>query len=121
MGIPLYFRDLAARNILVDAAGVLKVADFGLSRAGVYVHTRSNPVPLRWLAPEAILHSQYCNASDVWAFAVLLWEIATLGESLLHKIKSSTLCNIGRVLSEGGIKSVRNRRRASCKTMYSSF
>ncbi|KAL0839049.1 hypothetical protein ABMA28_017036 [Loxostege sticticalis] len=72
-------RDLAARNILVDAAGVLKVADFGLSRSGVYVHTRSRPVPLRWLAPEAILLSQYCSASDVWAFAVLLWEIATLG------------------------------------------
>ncbi|KAJ0176795.1 hypothetical protein K1T71_007974 [Dendrolimus kikuchii] len=72
-------RDLAARNILVDAAGVLKVADFGLSRSGVYVHTRSRPVPLRWLAPESIIHSQYCSASDVWAFAVLLWEIATLG------------------------------------------
>ncbi|KAJ8721903.1 hypothetical protein PYW08_004305 [Mythimna loreyi] len=72
-------RDLAARNILVDGAGLLKVADFGLSRSGVYVHTRSRPVPLRWLAPEAILHSQYCGASDVWAFAVLLWEIATLG------------------------------------------
>ncbi|XP_068633576.1 fibroblast growth factor receptor 3-like [Battus philenor] len=72
-------RDLAARNILVDGAGVLKVADFGLSRSGVYVHTRSRPVPLRWLAPEAIFHAQYCSASDVWAFAVLLWEIATLG------------------------------------------
>ncbi|KAH9631310.1 hypothetical protein HF086_012561 [Spodoptera exigua] len=72
-------RDLAARNILVDGSGLLKVADFGLSRSGVYVHTRARPVPLRWLAPEAILHSQYCSASDVWAFAVLLWEIATLG------------------------------------------
>ncbi|XP_063383588.1 fibroblast growth factor receptor 4-like [Cydia fagiglandana] len=72
-------RDLAARNILVDGAGTLKVADFGLSRSGVYVHTRARPVPLRWLAPEAILHAQYCSASDVWAFAVLLWEIATLG------------------------------------------
>ncbi|XP_037294432.1 fibroblast growth factor receptor 3-like isoform X1 [Manduca sexta] len=72
-------RDLAARNILVDGVGLLKVADFGLSRSGVYVHTRSCPVPLRWLAPEAILHSQYCSKSDVWAFAVLLWEIATLG------------------------------------------
>ncbi|KAJ2948936.1 hypothetical protein O0L34_g5871 [Tuta absoluta] len=72
-------RDLAARNILVDGAGILKVADFGLSRSGIYVHTRSRPVPLRWLAPEAIIHSQYSNATDVWAFAVLLWEIATLG------------------------------------------
>ncbi|VVD05873.1 unnamed protein product, partial [Leptidea sinapis] len=47
--------------------------------SGIYVHTRSRPVPLRWLAPEAIFASQYSSASDVWAFAVLLWEIATLG------------------------------------------
>ncbi|KAG7308819.1 hypothetical protein JYU34_006055 [Plutella xylostella] len=72
-------RDLAARNILVDGKGLLKVADFGLSRSGIYVHTRPRPVPLRWLAPEAIVNAQYCSASDVWAFAVLLWEIATLG------------------------------------------
>ncbi|XP_052741513.1 proto-oncogene tyrosine-protein kinase receptor Ret-like [Bicyclus anynana] len=73
-------RDLAARNILVDGAGLLKVADFGLSRSGVYViHSKSKPVPLRWLAPEAIFNAKYCSASDVWAFAVLLWEIATLG------------------------------------------
>lgn len=63
----------------MDGSGVLKVADFGLSRSGVYVHTRARPVPLRWLAPEAIVQAQYCSASDVWAFAVLLWEIATLG------------------------------------------
>ncbi|XP_045773349.1 fibroblast growth factor receptor 3-like [Maniola jurtina] len=73
-------RDLAARNILVDGAGLLKVADFGLSRSGVYViHSRSRPVPLRWLAPEAIFRAKYCSSTDVWAFAVLLWEIATLG------------------------------------------
>ncbi|CAG4940699.1 unnamed protein product [Parnassius apollo] len=71
--------DLAACNILVDSAGILKVADFGLSRPGVYVQTRARSVPLRWLAPEAIFHAQYCSASDVWAFAVLLWQIATLG------------------------------------------
>ncbi|CAB3261227.1 unnamed protein product [Arctia plantaginis] len=92
-------RDLAARNILVDGAGLLKVADFGLSRSGIYVHTRSRPVPLRWLAPEAIVHSQYCSASDVWAFAVLLWEIATLGGFPYAELSNY---QVPPFLSEGG-------------------
>ncbi|XP_041979249.1 fibroblast growth factor receptor 4-like isoform X2 [Aricia agestis] len=92
-------RDLAARNILVDGAGVLKVADFGLSRSGVYVHTRARPVPLRWLAPEAIYSSQYCSASDVWAFAVLLWEIATLGGFPYAELSNQ---KVPQFLTEGG-------------------
>ncbi|XP_032517317.2 fibroblast growth factor receptor 3-like isoform X2 [Danaus plexippus] len=92
-------RDLAARNILVDGAGVLKVADFGLSRSGVYVHTRLKPVPLRWLAPEAIYSSKYCSASDVWAFAVLLWEIATLGGFPYAELSNH---QIPQFLSNGG-------------------
>ncbi|CAH2096450.1 unnamed protein product [Euphydryas editha] len=92
-------RDLAARNILVDGAGVLKVADFGLSRSGVYVHTRSRPVPLRWLAPEAIYSSKYCSASDVWAFAVLLWEIATLGGFPYAELSNQAVPHF---LTEGG-------------------
>ncbi|XP_046965857.1 fibroblast growth factor receptor 3-like [Vanessa cardui] len=92
-------RDLAARNILVDGAGVLKVADFGLSRSGVYVHTRSRPVPLRWLAPEAIYNSKYWSASDVWAFAVLLWEIATLGGFPYAELSNR---EVPQFLTEGG-------------------
>ncbi|XP_067002326.2 vascular endothelial growth factor receptor 1 isoform X2 [Anabrus simplex] len=72
-------RDLAARNVLIDEHKTLKISDFGLSRSGVYVNTRRNKVPLRWLSVEAMRDHLYSNKSDVWAFGVVLWEIGTLG------------------------------------------
>lgn len=72
-------RDLAARNILIDARKTLKISDFGLSRAGIYVNTKTKKLPLRWLSIEAIRDNLYSSSSDVWAFAVVLWEIGTLG------------------------------------------
>lgn len=72
-------RDLATRNILIDDRKRLKISDFGLSRNGVYVTTKSKKVPLRWLSIEAIRRSLYSSKSDVWAFGVVLWEIGTLG------------------------------------------
>lgn len=72
-------RDLAARNILIDGQKRLKISDFGLSRCGVYVTTKMKKRPLRWLSIEAIRRSLYSSKSDVWAFGVVMWEIATLG------------------------------------------
>ncbi|CAB3403016.1 unnamed protein product [Caenorhabditis bovis] len=72
-------RDLAARNILVGTGKVLKISDFGMSRPGVYIKMSKGVIPLRWLSPEAIRENTYSSKSDVWAYAVLLWEIATLG------------------------------------------
>lgn len=37
-------------------------------------------VPLRWLSIEAMKDNLYSSKSDVWAFAILLWEIGTLGK-----------------------------------------
>ncbi|XP_049808996.1 uncharacterized protein LOC126252171 [Schistocerca nitens] len=72
-------RDLAARNILIDEHKTLKISDFGLSRSGIYVNTRGKKVPLRWLSVEAIRDNLYSSKSDVWAYAIVLWEIGTLG------------------------------------------
>lgn len=36
-------------------------------------------VPLRWLSLEAIKREITTSKSDVWSFAVVLWEIGTLG------------------------------------------
>ena len=37
------------------------------------------PLPLRWMAPPAIIERMLLPESDVWAFGVVFWEILTLG------------------------------------------
>lgn len=34
---------------------------------------------MRWLSVEAMKDNLYSSKSDVWAFAIVLWEIGTLG------------------------------------------
>eukprot|EP00240_Pyramimonas_obovata_P003728 CAMPEP_0118957862 /NCGR_PEP_ID=MMETSP1169-20130426/62326_1 /TAXON_ID=36882 /ORGANISM="Pyramimonas obovata, Strain CCMP722" /LENGTH=362 /DNA_ID=CAMNT_0006905965 /DNA_START=247 /DNA_END=1331 /DNA_ORIENTATION=- len=85
-------RDLAARNVLVfedlnpaDPSSVrVKVSDFGLSRPSCYYQRTAtgaggDALPVRYMPPEAIQRNKWSEKSDVWAFGVLLWEVAALG------------------------------------------
>uniref|UniRef100_A0A8C3SV73 Tyrosine-protein kinase n=1 Tax=Chelydra serpentina TaxID=8475 RepID=A0A8C3SV73_CHESE len=77
-------RDLAARNCLVGENHVVKVADFGLSRlmtGDTYTAHAGAKFPIKWTAPESLAYNTFSIKSDVWAFGVLLWEIATYGMS----------------------------------------
>ncbi|RCN31999.1 kinase domain protein [Ancylostoma caninum] len=71
-------RDLKPQNLLVDENGVIKVADFGLSRSinvpiRVYTH---EVVTLWYRAPEILLGAnRYAAAIDVWAIGCILAEI----------------------------------------------
>lgn len=82
--IKFFFVDLAARNVLVNASLVCKIADFGLSReienASDAYTTRGGKIPVRWTAPEAIAFRKFTSASDVWSYGVVLWEVMSYGE-----------------------------------------
>ncbi|KRY85101.1 Tyrosine-protein kinase PR2 [Trichinella pseudospiralis] len=82
----LIHRDLAARNILVFSLELVKVADFGLSRAlgagEEYYHSNVSvnlKLPIAWCAPECITYLKFTSASDVWSFGVTMWELFTYG------------------------------------------
>eukprot|EP00035_Acanthoeca_spectabilis_P016594 m.342100 g.342100 ORF g.342100 m.342100 type:complete len:447 (-) comp16545_c0_seq67:975-2315(-) len=84
-------RDIAARNILVDATCTCKVSDFGMSEAvsadkdgsdyaANYVKLAGGELPVRWSAIEVLMDTKYSKASDVWSFGVLVYEVMTLGQ-----------------------------------------
>ncbi|CAL5042439.1 unnamed protein product [Urochloa decumbens] len=77
----VYHRDVKPDNILVDGAGKIKVADFGLSaladadRREAPLHTVCG-TPM-FIAPEVFLRRGYDGAkADVWACGVVLFALA---------------------------------------------
>jgi len=78
-------RDLGARNLLVaniDELYVVKISDFGLSRevSDSYYLASDGIFAVKWAAPETIAHRYFSHKSDVWSFAVVLWEIFEYGK-----------------------------------------
>ena len=62
---------------------VAKVSDFGLTVNGytaTHRYIKEGPMPIRYLAPEALERGRYSEKSDVWAFGVMAWELLTDGK-----------------------------------------
>ena len=69
--LPFFFRDIAARNVLVSSHDCVKLADFGLSRVveeQSYYKASKGKLPIKWMAPESINFRRFTTASDVWMF-----------------------------------------------------
>uniref|UniRef100_A0A673N7L8 non-specific protein-tyrosine kinase n=1 Tax=Sinocyclocheilus rhinocerous TaxID=307959 RepID=A0A673N7L8_9TELE len=86
-GMNMVHRDIAVRNVLVATPESVKLGDFGLSRYiedEEYYKASVTRLPIKWMAPESINFRRFTAASDVWMFAVCVWEIMSRGKQPFH-------------------------------------
>ncbi|SCZ99229.1 BZ3500_MvSof-1268-A1-R1_Chr3-1g05891 [Microbotryum saponariae] len=71
-------RDLKPQNLLIDKAGNLKIADFGLARAfGIPLRTYTHEIVTLWYRPPCVLLGgrRYTTAVDVWSVGTIFAEM----------------------------------------------
>ncbi|XP_056005151.1 uncharacterized protein LOC125660370 isoform X3 [Ostrea edulis] len=81
--IDIVHKDLAARNCVVCDDDRVQVSDAGFSwdlypEEYMYDDRREKYLPVRWMAPESLSSGYYDKSSDVWSYAVLVWEVMSL-------------------------------------------
>ena len=76
---PIVHRDLKSLNLLLTSDWCVKVADFGLARikARHEVLSGRRLGSYQWMAPELYAAGPYTEAVDVYAFGIVMWELAT--------------------------------------------
>jgi len=73
-------RDLKPQNLLLNANGELKLADFGLARVfNVPLQSYSNEVVTLWYRPPDVLlgNKRYTTSIDIWSAGCIFAEMAT--------------------------------------------
>ncbi|KFQ38153.1 Cyclin-dependent kinase 3 [Mesitornis unicolor] len=73
-------RDLKPQNLLINEAGAIKLADFGLARAfGIPLRAYTHEVVTLWYrAPEILLGCKhYSTAVDIWSIGCIFAEMVT--------------------------------------------
>uniref|UniRef100_K1Q7I8 Receptor tyrosine-protein kinase erbB-4 n=1 Tax=Magallana gigas TaxID=29159 RepID=K1Q7I8_MAGGI len=84
-------RDLAAKNLLVQSPGQIKITDFGLAKLldinEDEYHAAGGKMPIKWLAVECIQQRIFTHKSEVWSFGVTVWELFTYGQRPYENVR----------------------------------
>eukprot|EP00727_Mastigamoeba_balamuthi_P012937 m51a1_g8266 putative serine threonine kinase (1615) ;mRNA; r:28556-34364 len=70
-------RDLKSSNILLNKKWDVKLSDFGLAAIKSTSKTMTVCGTVAWMAPEVLVSSDYSEKSDVYGFAMVMYEILT--------------------------------------------
>nr|XP_057912232.1 protein tyrosine kinase 2 beta, b isoform X1 [Doryrhamphus excisus] len=95
-GVNMVHRDIAVRNVLVASPECVKLGDFGLSRYiedEEYYKASVTRLPIKWMAPESINFRRFTSVSDVWMFAVCMWEIMSRGQQPFFWLENRDVIN----------------------------
>ncbi|XP_061509082.1 tyrosine-protein kinase-like otk [Anopheles gambiae] len=81
-------KDLATRNCIISSDFSAKISMPALGRdkySKEYCKHRNQLMPIRWMAPECFQEDDYSIKSDIYSFAVLVWELFTNATELPFK------------------------------------
>ncbi|KRG03097.1 discoidin domain-containing receptor 2 isoform X2 [Drosophila mojavensis] len=106
-------RDLATRSCIIGPELSVKVCSIGTvinrsAYASDYCQLegttgrQTQPMPIRWMAWESVLLAKFSTKSDVWSFAVTLWEILTFAreQPYEHMTDANVIENIGHIYQD---------------------
>ena len=88
-------RQLSASNIMVGNNLTCKIANFSqalVKKVPGIVVRETKTETIRWMPVEVIADNQYSMKSDVWSFGVILYELATWGQTPYREMSDQDMC-----------------------------